>query len=127
MTPVEIGLKLERDRLRLEVSRLRDLLAPPGYLPASLGLSPTEERAFKALVAHKEWTKEAFLMSVYLDTPEDDMPDIKMVDVLICKLRKKIEPLGLEIETLWKKGFRMSPAMRTRAAILVRELAAEEA
>jgi two-component system cell cycle response regulator CtrA len=124
MTPVEMELRLERDRLRLERDRLRDLLAPPGYLPASLGLTPTEERAFKALVAHKEWEKEAFLTAVYLDTPEDDMPDIKMVDVLICKLRKKLEPFGLEIETLWKKGFRLSPPMRMKAALLVQELAA---
>ena len=31
--------------------------------------------------------------------------DPKMVDVVICKLRKKLRPLGINIQTLWGHGY----------------------
>ena len=40
---------------------------------------------------------------------EADEADIKIVDVFICKLRKKLKPLGLEIGTAWGRGYRFIP------------------
>ena len=52
-------------------------------------------------------SKEAALEWLYqLDTDEE--PEIKIIDVYICKLRKKIEPLGLRIDTAWGKGYSMA-------------------
>ncbi|MGO8401347.1 winged helix-turn-helix domain-containing protein [Rhizobium ruizarguesonis] len=39
----------------------------------------------------------------------DDEPEIKIVDVMICKIRKKVATLGLAIETQWGAGYRMLP------------------
>jgi hypothetical protein len=39
----------------------------------------------------------------------------KIVDVVICKLRKKLEPLGLRIETVWSCGYFMSEEHRKTA------------
>ena len=39
---------------------------------------------------------------------EDDR-DSKIADVFVCKLRKKLEPLSIEIETLWGDGYRINP------------------
>jgi hypothetical protein len=39
----------------------------------------------------------------------------KIVDVVICKLRKKLEPLGLRIETVWSCGYFMSDEHRKTA------------
>lgn len=39
----------------------------------------------------------------------DDAPEIKIVDVFICKIRKKIAGLGITIQTIWGEGYRLLP------------------
>lgn len=46
------------------------------------------------------------------DTSEETNP--KMVDVLICNLRRKLRPFGITIETLWGLGYHLEPQMRER-------------
>jgi len=54
-------------------------------------------------------TKEMFLNYLY---GGHDEPEMKIVDVFICKLRKKLAAAGMEgngfIETLWGRGYRIS-------------------
>lgn len=49
-------------------------------------------------------------------------PAIKIVDVFMCKMRKKIEPLGLRIDTLWGKGYALAV---TRKPVVVTEAGPE--
>lgn len=44
-----------------------------------------------------------------------DETDPKMVDVVICNLRKRLKPFDLKIETLWGDGYYMTPETRARA------------
>jgi two-component system cell cycle response regulator CtrA len=56
-------------------------------------------------------TKEAFLNHLYGGADE---PDLKIIDVYICKLRKKLaEAIGGEhyIETVWGRGYRLHVPM----------------
>jgi len=46
------------------------------------------------------------------DTSEETNP--KMVDVMICNLRKKLRPFKVEVETLWGRGYTLEPHMRQR-------------
>lgn len=71
-------------------------------------LTVQEFRIFEALHGSKGriQTKEALLRAI---TPLiDDEPEIKIVDVLVCKIRKKLEGLNVKIETMWGRGYRMS-------------------
>jgi len=52
-------------------------------------------------------TKEAFMSHLY---QERDEPEIKIIDVLICKLRKKVPGY---IETVWGRGY----VLRENAAV----------
>lgn len=45
----------------------------------------------------------------------------KIVDVMICKLRKKLLPHDILIETLWGMGYLISPAHRERTVALLTE------
>jgi len=45
--------------------------------------------------------------------------DPKIVDVVVCHLRKKLRPFNLEITTLWGNGYYMSAEMRKRALDLI--------
>lgn len=59
-------------------------------------------------------TKEQLLSNLYLH--EQDEAEIKIVDVFICKIRKKLAPLGVEIATIWARGYRLVRAAESEAA-----------
>ena len=63
-------------------------------------------------------------MAALYEPGVDDEPEMKIVDVFICKLRKKIRPFGLEIATVWGLGYRMSPETKAKARALLGEVAA---
>jgi hypothetical protein len=43
-----------------------------------------------------------------------DETDPKMVDVVVCHLRKRLRPFNVTIHTLWARGYFMEPAERKR-------------
>lgn len=49
-------------------------------------------------------TKEAFLSHLY---QERDEPEIKIIDVFVCKLRRKLREYGADgtVQTLWGRGY----------------------
>lgn len=53
----------------------------------------------------RTFTKEQ-LLAATADFGLDDR-EIKIVDVFVCKARKKLDPLGVRIETAWGKGYRI--------------------
>ena len=116
-----------RERLDIAVAEndaLRQMLAPPGFLPKSFELTSYEERALKALLTRTQWTKESLLASIYIDASADEMPGIKVVDVLVYKLRLKMKRFGLVIDTYWGDGYGISLPNR---AHLTRIIEAEHA
>lgn len=117
------ALEAENERLRDRVTELEEALGFSIELPIYLGLSPAEARVFGALMKRPTWTKEQLMVALYSHRP-DDPPEMKIVDVFICKLRKKLKPIGIEIETLWGQGVRLSPAMRDRAQAIITQRSA---
>ena len=55
-------------------------------------------------------SKSALLSAVYYGHPPDDWPDIKNVDVFVCKIRSKLLPEFGEIKTNWGIGYYFTPA-----------------
>lgn len=51
-------------------------------------------------------SKTQLLDWVYSLTADDD-PDIKIVDVMVCKIRKKLEGMPVSIVTIWGQGYRL--------------------
>lgn len=47
--------------------------------------------------------------------PGKEITEIKMVDVMICKLRKKLAVYSVAIQTMWGVGYFISRADRDRA------------
>jgi two-component system cell cycle response regulator CtrA len=56
------------------------------------------------LLQNKAPRKATFMTALYSLRPEDEIGE-KIVDVYICKIRKKLSPMGIEIETSWGKGY----------------------
>jgi hypothetical protein len=53
--------------------------------------------------------------------PGREETDLKMVDVVICHLRKRLKPFNLKIVTLWASGYYIEPAQRRQILEMVND------
>jgi DNA-binding response OmpR family regulator len=81
-------------------------------------LTPQESLCFGVLLKNKAPRRSTFMAALYSDRLDDDVQE-KIIDVFICKLRKKINPLGLEIKTHWGEAYEMPEASKARARELM--------
>ncbi|MHB2265837.1 winged helix-turn-helix domain-containing protein [Aliihoeflea sp. PC F10.4] len=79
-------------------------------------LTPQEKTLFQKLrsAGGRLVTRQSLLEELYqLEAHE---PEIKIVDVYVCKIRRKLKPLGLTILTEWGKGYRFVPVTERKSA-----------
>jgi two-component system cell cycle response regulator CtrA len=103
------------EQLQHENALLRKLLMPVESIPFVLGLSRKEGETLAILLrsSPRVVNKGAILDALYLlDTPHP-----KVVDVMVCEVRKKLKPFGITIETVHGIGYVMNDysAHRLRA------------
>lgn len=112
------ALTEENARLSDEIATLRRLLGQDVNPWVGLGLTASEARLFGLLAKRGQATKDQLhhLCGVNHD---GETPDPKIVDVFICKMRKKLGRYDVQIETVWGQGYRIAPDHLARA----RELA----
>lgn len=109
-----LRLEDENDVLRARIAELEALLlrcAP--NLPLEWGLTPSEQLVFAALASREQLSKDQIMAVVYRNVGRDE-PYQKIVDVFICKLRRKLKPFGVVITTVWGQGYRLDPDARRR-------------
>lgn len=58
-------------------------------------------------------SKEAAMEWLYQMRPDKE-PEIKIIDVFVCKLRKKLEAIGVRIDTVWGKGYVLAVSTKPR-------------
>lgn len=88
-----------------------------------VGLSGQEAKLLEALVSRPGmvYSKAALFLALYEGRADD--PKAKIIDVFICKLRRKIAAItgGLDcIETVWSEGYRFVPNGFTPAIVNTR-------
>ena len=112
-SPYEDEVKRLRDKveeLEAIIEYLKDSISPPGLLfPPRWRLTDKEARLLRALMAAVSLTKEQLLVAMYDAEPD---VEIKIVDVLICRIRNKVKGDGLGIETMWGSGYRIAPPIK---------------
>ena len=100
----------ENERLRDRVAFLEASLLGDSFLaPAEWRLTTSEARVLACLLARTFCTKDTLMAALYRDDGRDE-PEIKIVDVFICKVRKKLKPFGVFIDTVWGQGYRLDEA-----------------
>ncbi|MGB0683380.1 MAG: helix-turn-helix domain-containing protein [Magnetovibrionaceae bacterium] len=102
----------EAELLLREVRRV--FLGAEMDFPAWMRLTKTETRFLQVLMMKDVATKEQILFGLYNDRHIDDQPDAKSVDVYAFKVRKKLSPLGVSIETIWGRGYRLTDSAKAR-------------
>lgn len=112
-TEREAVLEAENDRLRARVADLEALLfAADGWrAPPDWGLTASEARIAGVLIARELASRNMIMAALYRDDAKDE-PDPKVVGVFVCKLRRKLKPFGIVIETVWGEGWRLAAAHR---------------
>jgi DNA-binding winged helix-turn-helix (wHTH) protein len=74
------------------------------------------------LLKRAEATKEQLHQAIESSRGEDKEPtDPKLVDVLVCIIRKKLREHELSIKTMWGRGYLMDPKERARTVYVLNE------
>jgi hypothetical protein len=82
-------------------------------------LSPSQSRLLLTFIRRREVHRDETLgiLSLNVNT------EAKVIDVQVCKMRRQLSNHGLEIQTMWGFGHRMTTPMRRRALdLLLNEL-----
>lgn len=87
-------------------------------ISTSLGLTVQERRLLAFLFISSRPSKAQIMDHLYRSVGDRE-PEVKIVDVMICKMRRKLKPLCVDIQTHWGRGYYLENADRERIDNLV--------
>jgi predicted transcriptional regulator len=70
-------------------------------------MSRTESQIMAALLDRGRASRQAIYSRIYGNRNEADQAEPKIVDVMICKLRKKLKVYDVEVNTIWGYGYEL--------------------
>lgn len=82
-----------------------------------LGLRKSSARLLHILMVGKAKNKQAIWRAYCGFTSH--RPEIKIIEVLICHLRRALQPHGITIKTDWAIGYSISPADRVKLDAII--------
>lgn len=97
----------ENSMLREQVAALQDLLRGAEPPPIEFRLTGSEAIVFGLLMSRGLVTKEAIMSALYHDRGKEEA-EMKIADVFICKLRRKLKSFDVRIVTRWGVGWEMA-------------------
>src|SRR5262245_7404384 len=101
-------VEAENDLLRERIRQLEEMVGIGLEVPPMFGLTGKESALLGIMMERELTTKESALDLMYFDRP-NDTPEVKIIDVFVCKMRKKLEKFDVKIETVWGRGYRLPP------------------
>lgn len=85
-----------------------------------LGFTEQQAGVVNCLAKRQVVSREQLMQIMYADDPERGLEvDEKTVDVVVCKVRAMLAKGGIELETLWAIGWRLTNSGKGRLARLV--------
>lgn len=106
-------LQARVDELEEENRQLKDqLLDVTWEPPLEIGLTGKEAALIAILMKQKGVVSKESLLGTMYQLMTDDPPELKIIDVFVCKARKKLRPYGLEIATVWGRGYELPEATK---------------
>lgn len=106
-------LEQENDDLRARVRMLEQLAGVNFEAPPQFGFTKNETVIFGLLLKNKLVRRESMMDALY-DHKQDEA-EIKIVDVWVCKIRKKVKPYGIDVATQWGQGYFLTAESRAIA------------
>jgi DNA-binding response OmpR family regulator len=111
-------LEVENEMLRERVRDLEKEIGLAAEAPPMFGLTRSEAVMFGVLLNNRICQASTF-MSALFSLDVDDPPEEKILDVWICRMRKKLKPFGIEIKTHHGVGYDMPEVSKARARDLM--------
>lgn len=110
-----IAMQKQIDDLEFENAELRKALVPPtAQIPLEWGLTPHEVEIVAAMAAREFLGKEQIRTVLYAGIPQGEERHWKNADVYIFKIRAKLKPFGVEIRTIWARGWQFDKEWRDK-------------
>lgn len=101
-----MNIHAQVDYLKEEVRQLREsMIGKRAGFPFEWGLTIAEEKILNSLYTSP--TRKRTTGTLIRISTIKDQVDPKIVQVHICKLRKKLNPLGIAITTNWGEGYEL--------------------
>lgn len=85
-----------------------------GNLARTFRLTKKETALLMALADGRLHSKDSLLSMIYGGVDE---PELKIIDVFVCKLRRKLEGVAIDIGTVWGQGYVIEDAEPLRAVM----------
>jgi two-component system cell cycle response regulator CtrA len=90
------------------IRKLREPVLSIQMLPAKWGLTPRERDILAALyMSRRDYTERVVLMEAMYGDDTGDVQE-QIITVWIAKIRKKIKPFGMSIESKYGIGYRLT-------------------
>lgn len=93
---------------QIEALRAAASTMDTNFLQSAFKMTLTEANIVVLLSKGEPKSKAAILNALYWNKPDTDWPELKIVDVFICKIRRKLTGSGISVLTLWGTGYQMS-------------------
>ena len=98
-------LEAENAELRGRIEHLeREMFSGDLLWPVEWCLTGSEARVVGLLLARNFARKDQIMTALYRDLNRDEA-EAKIVDVFVCKIRRKLTPFGILIRTIWGVGY----------------------
>jgi DNA-binding response OmpR family regulator len=114
------AIEAENDQLREKIRMLEEAMGLRIEAPLVFQLTRHEAMMFGILFKRELVTKQLAMDALYGDRIDIE-PEIKIIDVFVCKLRKKLKRFDIEVETVWGQGYRMPAQSKALAAALLEQ------
>ena len=106
-------LEAENERLRCMVAELKAALAPAYPLPEGWNLTKTEEKIVRLCIARERATYGAILALLYTGKKPRNH---NISSVFVNKIRKKLRPFGIELESIAGRCLSLPASVRADVA-----------
>ena len=94
------------EELRERIMVLEQMLGARDGVPEQFGFKGNPQKVLGMLLRREFCSKESMMTVLYGDQVLP--PDDGVLAVMVCRLRKRLSPIGVEIETVWGQGWRMT-------------------
>lgn len=108
-------LETENEELREKVRILEEAIGMRLEAPLIFQLTRHESMMFGVLFGSELVTKQHAMNALYGDRIDENIDDPNL------RLRKKLKPFDIEIETVWGQGYRMPAKSKAAAGVLLEQ------
>ncbi len=121
------ALEAENDDLRARVRYLEREYGFHNAVPLIFGLTGSESKALNLLIERDMASRAQLMDALMHGRGGDEEPEQRIIDVYICKIRKKLKPFGVEVTSVWGRGYLLSSQDKAKVAAYLNSVSRVEA